>query len=266
MPTKSKAVKAKQEPVSDEPKKRRFSLNFLTKINIVYVLFILLIIASFLIGVLFTQVRYLEKGTTIGSTNDTYAANPAQPSQPTGPVDVSEGHLPIMGNKDAKVTLVEFSDFQCPFCEQLFKDAFPQIKKDYIDTGKVKLAYRHYPLTEIHPNAQKSAEASECANEQGNFWDYHDQLFNNQADWESLEASAALEKFVEYANEIGLNGETLRNCVESGKMADNISEDANDGLKVGVNGTPATFVNGMLVSGAVPYSEFKAEIDKALGE
>ncbi len=264
MPTKSKAVKAKPESVTEEPPKKRLSLNFLNRINITYILFFLLIIASFLIGVLFTQVQFLKDGTTtVAKGSETNSAD--TPTQPTGPVDVNEGHLPILGNKDAKVTLVEFSDFQCPFCKQLFDDAFPQIKKEYIDTGKVKFAYRHYPLTEIHPNAQQAAEAAECANEQGNFWDYHDQLFTNQTDWESLEAGAALDKFAEYANAIGLNGETLKTCVESGKMADNVSKDANEGLKAGVDGTPATFVNGILISGAVPYSEFKAEIDKAFG-
>lgn len=99
--------------------------------------------------------------------------------------DIAPGKLPILGNKDAKVTLVEWSDFQCPYCEQFFTNALGQIKKDYIDTGKAKLYYRQYPLS-FHANAQKAAEASECANEQGKFWAYHDQLFQNQQAWENL--------------------------------------------------------------------------------
>lgn len=99
--------------------------------------------------------------------------------------DIVPGKLPILGNENAKVTLVEWSDFQCPYCEQFFTAALGQIKKDYIDTGKAKLYYRQYPLS-FHANAQKAAEASECANEQGKFWAYHDQLFQNQQAWENL--------------------------------------------------------------------------------
>ncbi len=264
MAVKSKNAKPKQEASSTTPEKRKLSFGFLHKINIIYVLFFLLIIAAFLIGVLVTQVQFLKKGTTVAA-NDVYAGAD-QPTQPTGPVDVSVGKLPLLGNKDAKVTIVEFSDFQCPFCKQLFDEALPQIKKEYIDTGKAKLAYRHYPLTSIHPNAQKAAEASECANAQDKFWEYHDILFTNQADWESLSASEALNKFVEYANTIGINGETLRECVSSDSMAKRVQADIDDGSKVGVDGTPASFVNGMLISGAVPFSEFKTQIDAALAE
>lgn len=252
-----------KSPIPEE-KKRKINFGFLSKINIVYVLFTLLIIASFLLGVLYTQVQFLQKGTTIA--NNDIIADEQQPTQPTGPVDVSEGNLPILGNKDAKATLVLFSDFQCPFCEQIFKDSLPQIKKDYIDTGKAKLAFRHYPLVSIHPNAQKAAEASECANEQGKFWDYHDQLFLNQADWQGLSSDEALNKFVEYANNIGIDGESLRECVSSGKMEENVKKDIEDGTKAGVDGTPATFVNGMLISGAVPYEQIKAQIETALKE
>src|SRR3990167_1575721 len=238
-------------------KKPSFNLsslaNKILKINIVYLLGFLLIIASFLIGVLITKISYLEKNASSSSSDNTVDVGNIQ--APSEPVDVSEGHLPILGDKDAKVTIVEFSDFQCPFCKALFDDSLPQIKKDYVDTGKVKFAYRHYPLSSIHPNAQKAAEASECANEQGNFWGFHDELFKNQSEWESLDSTAAQEKFVEYANSLGLNGATLGECVTSGQMADKVKEDADAGNKVGVDGTPATFVNGMLVAGAVSYEE-----------
>lgn len=251
--------------------RKKPSLNFLTKvtnrilrINIVYLLGLLLIIASFLIGVLITKVSYLERGATTDSTTDQTSGT--LPQQPTGPVDVAQGHLPILGNKDAKVTVIEFSDFQCPFCKSLFSETLPQLKKDYVDTGKIKFAYRHYPISSIHPNAQKSAEASECANEQDKFWDYHDFLFTNQSEWESLESSAAQAKFVEYAGTLGLDAGQFDECITSGKFAENVSGDLADGSKAGVNGTPATFINGILVEGAVPYEEFKAQIEKALGE
>lgn len=262
MAAKAKSSKTVVEtPPPSEPTESKTSL--FRKINVTYILFFFLIIAAFLIGVLFTQVQFLKNGTgTLGAstavgTNDT-------PSQAPTIVKVGNGHLPVLGNKNAKVTLVEFSDFQCPFCEQLFQESLPQIKKDYVDTGKVKIVYRQFPLVTIHPNAQKAAEAAECANAQGKFWDYHDQLFQNQAEWESLDAAGALDKFVGYANNLGLDGQALAECVNSGKMAATIQKDVDEGSKVGVDGTPASFVNGMLISGAVPYSDFKAAIDQAL--
>lgn len=252
--------------------RKKPSLSFITqiankilKINIVYLLGSLLIVASFLIGVLVTKVSYLEKtgGTTVSGTDS--SLDSGQPQRPAGPVDVSQGHLPILGKSDAKVKIIEFSDFQCPFCKTLFDESFAQIKKDFIDTGKAKFAYRHFPLS-FHANAQKAAEASECANEQGNFWGYHDELFKNQTSWESLSEDQALDKFAEYANTVGLNRESLKTCLSSGKMADKVKEDTNAGVAAGVDGTPATFINGYLVSGAQPYSAFKSEIENRLAE
>lgn len=236
----------------------------LLKINIVYILGALLLIASFLIGVLITKVSYLEGNGGTAVTQPTDDGSGA--IEITGPVDVSEGHLPVLGNKDAKVTIIEFSDFQCPFCKTLFDESLAQIKKDYVDTGKAKFAYRHYPLTSIHPNAQITAEASECANEQGKFWEYHDQLFTYQADWEALTGEALNSKLSEYATTIGIDGTTLLSCVTSNKYADKVAEDIAAGNEIGVDGTPATFINGIRISGAVPYEEFKAEIEKALEE
>lgn len=241
-------------------------LSRILKINIVYLLGILLIVASFLIGVLITKVSYLEKNGSAGTITAQPVDDGSQAQIPVGPVDVEAGHLPVLGNKDAKVTIIEFSDFQCPFCKSFFDDSLALIKKEYVDTGKAKFAYRQYPLTSIHPNAQKSAEASECANDQGKFWEYHDQLFTNQADWESLTGDALLAKFSEYASAVGIDGARLSDCVSSGKFADLVKKDSEAGTAAGVDGTPATFVNGIKISGAVPYTEFKAEIDKALAE
>ena len=100
--------------------------------------------------------------------------------------DVAKGQLPVLGKSDAKLTIIEFSDFQCPFCERFYLDTLPQLKKDYIDTGKVQLAFRHFPIASIHPNAKTAHEAAECANEQGKFWEYHDLLFQTQEQWSNL--------------------------------------------------------------------------------
>lgn len=257
MPRGSQEKESKKNPLS-------FVISKVLRINVVYLLGFLLIVASFLIGVLITKVSYLENNSggivTTTGTDDTDT-----PTQPVGPVDVDMGHLPVLGNKDAKVEIVEFSDFQCPFCKSLFDDTLSQIKSEYVDTGKVKFAYRQFPLTSIHPNAQGAAEASECANEQGKFWEYHDTLFTNQADWESLTSTDIQNKYVEYAGNLGLDTNKFSSCIISNKYADKVKEDLDEGTKIGVDGTPATFINGIRISGAVPFADFKAEIEKALG-
>lgn len=261
MPAKKLSARPSLPPL---PKLSKNTLKNLSRVNVVYVLGLLLIIASFLIGVLVTKVQYLENGITSGATT-TITGDDLGSGAPIGPVDVKEGHLPLLGEEDAKVTVVEFSDFQCPFCKSLWEDTLPQIKKDYVDTGKARFAYRHYPL-DFHANAQKSAEASECANEQGKFWEYHDKLFETQTTWESLDASKAKEHFVKLANDVGINGATLGECVESGKFAEAVKNDLKDGEAAGVNGTPATYINGYMVSGAAPYEEFKTLIEQELAK
>lgn len=259
MAVKKPSIKKPQVSVPD-----KVTIPIPKKLNVVYLLVGLLVVASFLLGMLFTEVRYLKNGggnTVLSATDEELAA---EDTGPVGPVDVEPGDLPILGNADAKVEIIEFSDFECPFCKAMYDEALVQIKKDYVDTGKVKFSYRHYPLESIHPNAKKAAEASECANEQGKFWEYHDQLFENQDDWVSLTSDALNEKFVEFATTIGIDGATLGECVTSGRMAKQVEDDLADGTEAGVDGTPATFINGMMISGAAPYADFKAEIEKQL--
>lgn len=235
----------------------------------------LLIIASFLLGMLTTKVQYLEKNVAQGvqgaaavnpQGGSQQAAGAQQPPAPGAKVDVAVGHLPVLGSKDAKVTIVEFSDFQCPFCERFWKETVPQIKKEYVDTGKARFAYRHFPLTTIHQNAAKAGEASECANDQGKFWEYHDSLFENQAAWANQTASDATATFVSLGERLGLTTQELKSCLDSGKHAKDVSDDETAGQQAGVNGTPATYINGQLVSGAQPYTAFKSLIDAALAK
>lgn len=271
MPSKPSSAKnqAKKSTATNLPKTRKVNFNFLSRINITYVLFFLLIIASFLIGVLVTKVSYLEKGTSLNTINaggSDLSGQELAPQQPTGPVDVAEGNLPPLGEENAPVSLVIFSDFECPFCSAFYTDALPQIKEEYIDTGKAKLYFRHFPLTSIHPNAQLAAEASECVNEQGQFWNYHDLLFENQQEWAALTGDAVNEKFTEYATSLGLNSDSFQECLTSGKFTENVNKDLEEGAAAGVDGTPATFINGYLTVGAVPYEQFKAEIDARLEE
>lgn len=161
----------------------------------------------------------------------------------------------VRGDFNAPITLVEFSDFECPFCARHFP-TLNKILDDY--NGKVRLVYKHFPL-EFHPNAQKAAEASECADEQGKFWEYHDKLFENYQKYSS-------DNFKQWAKDLGLNIGKFNDCLDSGKFSQKIKDDYQEGLQKGVNGTPATFVNGQLVSGALPYDSFKQIIDNSLNQ
>lgn len=238
--------------------------------KIVPVLVVLLIVASFFIGSLYTKVSFLEKNGGSAAANAGAVAGAAQPPADAGPpegtpVDVDVKDAPMLGNKDAKVAIVEFTDYQCPFCGQLFTNAFPQIKKDYIDTGKVAYFVRDFPLFQIHPQAQKAGEAASCAKDQNKFWEYHDKLFANQS-------ALQLADLKKYAVDLGLNAGTFDSCLDSGKHAEKVKADMALGEKAGVRGTPASFVgtlkgttvNGVQISGAVPFESFKAAIDAKL--
>lgn len=166
---------------------------------------------------------------------------------------------PSLGNPEAAVTLVEFGDFQCPFCARLFHETLPQIKEQYVKTGKVRFVYRDFPLSSIHAMAQKAAEAAECADEQEKFWPYHDMLYQRQQ-------SLSIANFKTWASEIGLNSAQFDACLDSGKYTDEVQKDLSAGQLAGVTGTPATFVNGRLISGAVPFETFKAVIEEELGK
>lgn len=164
----------------------------------------------------------------------------------------------IRGNLEAPVTIVEFSDFQCPFC-RAFHPTIKQVLADYPD--KIRWVYKHYPIDQIHPQARPAAEASECVAEQkGNdgFWRFADALFENQ---ERLGESL----FKELAQNIGLDMAQFEACLSSRKYQKRVEEDLQEGISLGVRGTPGSFVNGELVEGAVSLARLKTIIDKALG-
>ena len=171
-------------------------------------------------------------------------------------MDVLTDDDAVRGDKNAPVTMVEFSDYECPFCERHFTQTHPQIIKEYVDTGKVKIVFRDFPLP-FHPNAQKAAEAAECAGEQDKYWEMHDKLFQNQS-------ALGIDKLKQYAKDLGLDASKFNQCLDSGAMASEVKKDAEDGSAVGINGTPGFIINGTLVSGAQPFSAFKTVIDAAL--
>ncbi|MFH1682553.1 MAG: thioredoxin domain-containing protein [Candidatus Woesearchaeota archaeon] len=174
----------------------------------------------------------------------------------TAPVQVSIDDDAVKGKADAPVTIVEFSDFECPFCGRYIEQTYPQIVKDYIDTGKVKYVFRDFPLG-FHAEAKPAAMAAECAHEQGKYWEYHDLLFANQ---DSLSA----DNYKQWAEDLGLDTTKFDACVDSEKYSSEVDADLADGQSYGVSGTPAFFINGKLISGAQPYSVFKQAIEAEL--
>lgn len=166
---------------------------------------------------------------------------------------------PFMGDKNAPVTLIEWSDYECPFCKTFFNNALPGIKEKYIDTGKVKFVYRDFPLSS-HKNAYPAAIAAECAREQGDdetYFKYHDLIFENQSRLNE-------DNLKQFAVDLGLKTDQFNNCLASRKYQDEVKKDFMDGRSVGVTGTPGFLLNGRFISGAQPYSVFEAAIEKAL--
>lgn len=209
--------------------------------------------------IVITQLDHIHENLhTLGSkhSGSTAPLLQADLQAPQPPTQVSVDDDPMKGDKNAPVTIVEFSDFQCPYCARFHLDTFPQIDKDYIQTGKVRFVYRDFPLP-FHTNAEKAAEAAECAHEQGKFWEYHNKIFENQK-------SLSMESLKQWAKDLGLDVVRFNSCLDSGKMAVEIQKDAQEGASYGVSGTPAFFVNGQLLSGAQPYTNFKQLIDQQL--
>ena len=190
------------------------------------------------------------------------------PTAPAGPVRARLGDVPALGRLDAPVTLVEFSDYQCPYCQRFFLATLPALKKDYIDTGKVRYVFRDFPLDQVHPQARKAAEAAHCAGEQGKYWEMHNVLFGNQ---QTLQPP----KLSEHARTLGLDGASFDQCLASGKHAAHVSQGLSDGQAAGVQGTPGFVVakttpgdtvEGTLVVGAQPVEVFRQLIDQLLAE
>ena len=194
----------------------------------------------------------------------------AAPSQPPARMTatVTTGDNPALGRRDAPVTIVEFSDYQCPFCRQFVTTTLPALKSTYVDAGKLRWVFRDFPLAQIHPNARKASEAARCAGEQGKYWDMHDLLFQNQQ-------ALAAEQLPTYADRLALDRAAFGTCLNSGKYAAAVQKNFGDGAAAGVRGTPSFVigrtrpddtVEGLLLTGARPLADFRQEIDRLLSE
>ncbi len=163
-----------------------------------------------------------------------------------------------ISSTSAKVTVVEFADFQCPACGAAHP-IVKQILEQY--QGKINFVYRHFPLPQ-HKNAELAAEAAEAAGEQGKFWQMHDLIFQNQKEWS--ESSQALDLFISYAKGLGLDEEKFKKALSENKFAEKIIRDKNDGSAVGVNSTPTFFINGQKFPGVLSLAEFRNKIEESL--
>jgi len=195
---------------------------------------------------------------TNGVAGELREVQPQQPTQqqeqPLLRVEVSVDDDPSIGPINAPITIVEFSDFRCPFSTRV-RPTITQILEAYSD--RVRFVFRDFPI--LGPQSEKTAEASECADEQGKFWEYRDKLFESQ---QVLDTSI----LKQYARELGLNTRKFDDCLDAGKMAEEVEKDIRDGQSYGVSGTPAFFINGILVSGAQPYSVFEQIIEQELNK
>ena len=169
-------------------------------------------------------------------------------------IDVVAGDDPAKGPSTAPVTLVEFSDFQCPYCARV-GPALKRVEETYGD--KVRIVYKDFPLLQIHSNAAKAAEAGSCAADQGKFWQLHDKMFENQA-------KLSVADLKQFAKDAGLDSGAFDQCLDSGKKSAEWNEDLADGERYGVTGTPAFFVNGRLLGGAASFEKFAEVIDDEL--
>lgn len=242
--------------------------------KLVPILTAVLVVAAFFVGSLYTKVQMLEKGEvqSQGAINNQQPAADAQPQQPTKGV-ASVDDDPVLGDKNAPITIIEFSDYECPFCKRHFDETLPQLIKNYVDTGKAKIVYRDLPLPFHDPMATKEAVAANCAREQGGdskYFQYHDEIFTRTISNGNGLSEADLTTI---ATDLGLNLNSFNNCLTNLAQEEEVKKDVADAGKAGATGTP-TFVigksttsgeiDGDLVVGAQPYGVFQAIMDPLL--
>ena len=231
--------------------------------------------STFLLLALLIVGGFVFLGGNNNPTTGNVVANNPQPTLPNQPsqVSASADDDAVLGDKNAPVTIIEFSDYQCPFCRKFWTETFNQIKKDYIDTGKVKFVYRDFPLASIHPAAEPAAEAANCVREKGGdeaYYKMHDKIFQegNKIDGGDPitgpvkgTAQFGATELKKLAKDLGYN---IDSCLDSGKYASEVQKDLADGQAAGGQGTPYFVINGKPLNGAQPYSAFKQVIDAEL--
>lgn len=201
----------------------------------------------------------------LATTSPNNTTSPAFSSAPVGPTpaSITPETLRTMGDPNAPVTLVEFSDYQCPFCLRHFQETMPQLKTEYIDTGRVYYVFKDFPIASLHPVAARIAEAARCAGEMGGsegYWQAHDSFFNNRDQLTDLPQPDLDEMLVRLTSEVAIDEAAMRECVASGRYTAAVNADLAEGGQLGVTGTPGFFINGYPLSGAQPYAVFQEAI------
>ncbi len=209
-----------------------------------------LVVLAFAVGILTGYIAWGRDGGT-GQT----AAAPTPTAQVARRYDIPTDGFYSIGPEDAVITLVEFSDYQCPYCQKWHSQVYKQLMAAY--PGRIRLVYRNLPLTQIHPQAMNAAEAAMCAGDQNAYWQFHDKLFENSATLND-------DLYTRLASDIGLDVSTFESCLTSHKHKADIEADMQFAINLGVQSTPTFFINGLAVVGAQPLNVFQQVIDDEL--
>jgi len=229
-----------------------------------YGLMILVVIGAYLLGVSKTKSEYMGKGQA--------SAAPAVAGEQTVEEEktelsaeewemITKDAKQVKGQEGARVTIVEFTDYQCPYCARYVEEAYQEIMKQYLEKGQVKYILRDLPLP-FHANAVPAAVAARCAGQAGKYWEMHDKLFGSQEEWSSL--TPPTDKFVAYAGALGLDTGKFRSCLADPAIKTEVEADGEMASKIGASGTPTFFVNGKALVGAQPFASFKELIEAEL--
>lgn len=216
----------------------------------------LLVVALLFVILVWSLYRQKNQSPTSKSAKLGFTATDVASTTPTSSAPIATDDDPSVGPKEARITIVEFSDFECPFCKQ----AFPIIRELMVKYGdRVRFIHRDFPITQIHDKAQKAAEAGECADEQGKFWALHDKIFQ-------YAPAIAVSDLKRYAQETGLDTARFNACLDNAQFAAEVQQDFQDGVALGVRGTPTWFINGKKVEGVIPRESFIKLLDQLLAQ
>ena len=232
---------------------------------------IILFVLGVVMGTMYTKIRFLEAGYGGSAKAAAAAALPSVPTAPTQPgapqaptkvnVQVTADD-PVKGKSGAKLTIVEFGDYQCPFCGRFFKEVEPQIIKDYVDTGKVKFVYKN--LAFLGQESKDAANAALCAKEQNKFWEYHDKIYSSQSG--ENQGTFSVVNLKKFAVDLGLDASKFNSCLDGQKYNSQVQADIAEANKNGFQSTPSIAVGTVAVIGAQPYAQFKTIIDAELAK
>ena len=253
------AVEQNEQPRPDKPED---TITF-KRSHLYSVLLPLAFVAGLSVGYLFwgrgsaspPQAAAAVPQTSSAASAGSQASAASEQTQKVTRYDIPLDDDPVLGPENAPITIVEFSDYECPYCRQWHEQVYHRLFETYPD--QVRLVYRDFPLFNIHPNAVPAAEAADCADEQGAFWDYHDKLFG-------MELGLSTEAYQQYAEDLNLDMDAFNECVETRKYKEEVQADYTFASNLGVRSTPTFFINGIALVGAQPFEVFQQVIDKEL--